>query len=517
MSGTPEPDDLFALPGLSRTAPKHGFPDREMAAQVAYEVVHGELLLDGVSRMNLATFCTTWIDDQARRLMDESLDKNIVDKDEYPQTAELEKRCVRMIADLWHAPDPAATLGTSTTGSSEAAMLGGLAAKTRWRKRGGTGTPNFVCGPVQVCWEKFARYFDVEIRQIPLRGDRLTMHPEDVAAFCDENTIMVVATFGQTFTGLFEDVAGISKALDALERKTGLDIPLHVDAASGGFLAPFAAPDLVWDFRLPRVRSINASGHKTGLAPLGAGWAMWRTPADLPKELIFNVDYLGGSMATFNLNFSRPGGQVITQYYEFIRLGRTGYTRLQESIYGVARHLAAGLDRIGPFQLIHDGDPLRGITAVCWRLRGEQVFNLYDLSDRLRSRGWLIAAYPLPADRGDETIMRAVIRHGFTVDMADLLLADVARCLTQLRAHPMATSLTSAEAGGFTHSAHAAVPLPRTPALHVLPESSGGTAKSKAAAKPAAAKPKSAAAKSKTAAAKPKPGSKPTPGKGKGK
>ncbi|WP_327143470.1 glutamate decarboxylase [Nocardia sp. NBC_01327] len=464
MTGNPEADDdVFSLPGLSRGAPKAGFPAVEMDPDAAYEIVHGELLLDGVSRMNLATFCTTWVDDQARRLMDEAIGKNIVDKDEYPQTAELERRCVRMIADLWHAPDPETTLGTSTTGSSEAAMLGGLAAKFRWRKRGGTGTPNFVCGPVQVCWEKFARYFDVEIRQIPLRGNRLTMHPDDVAAYCDANTIMVVPTFGQTFTGLFEDVAGISKALDDLQQKTGLDIPMHVDAASGGFLAPFCAPDLVWDFRLPRVKSINASGHKTGLAPLGAGWAMWRSAADLPKELIFDVDYLGGSMATFNLNFSRPGGQVITQYYDFIRLGRTGYRKVQTAIYLAAQHLAAGLVELGMFEMIHDGHPERGITAVSWRLTGERNFNLYDLSDRLRTRGWLIAAYPLPADREDETIMRAVLRHGFTRDMADLLLTDVVRGLQQLNAHPLSTSLTRKEAGGFTHSATAAVPSTELP------------------------------------------------------
>ncbi|WP_054816551.1 glutamate decarboxylase [Nocardia arizonensis] len=451
-----ELDDLFAMAGLRGGAPKGGFPDREMFPHVAYEIVHDELLLDGVSRMNLATFCTTWADDYARRLMAESMDKNIVDKDEYPQTAELEQRCVGMVADLWHAPDPAAHTGTSTTGSSEAAMLGGLAAKFRWRERGGTGTPNFVCGPVQVCWEKFGRYFDVEMRRIPLRGDRLTMHPEDVAAYCDENTIMVVPTFGQTYTGLFEDVAGISKALDDLQTATGLDIPIHVDAASGGFLAPFCAPDLVWDFRLPRVKSINASGHKTGLAPLGAGWAIWRERADLPEELVFEVSYLGGSMATFNLNFSRPGGQAITQYYDFIRLGRRGYTRVQSEIYRVAQHLAQGLNQSGLFEMIHDGDPRHGITAVSWRLREGQDFNLYDLSDRLRGRGWLIAAYPLPPDRGDETIMRAVIRHGFTHDMVDLLLADFDRCLTLLRKHPLGLSL--AEAGGFTHSATAVVP-----------------------------------------------------------
>lgn len=459
MPDNPESDDLFALPGLRRAAPKGGFPVSEMYPQVAYEIVHDELMLDGVSRMNLATFCTTWVDDQARRLMNESLDKNIVDKDEYPQTAELEQRCVHMVADLWHAPDPTGTLGTSTTGSSEAAMLGGLAAKFRWRKKGGKGVPNFVCGPVQVCWEKFARYFDVEIRQIPLRGDQLTMHPDDIAAHVDENTIMVVPTFGQTFTGLFEDVAGISKALDDIQAKTGLDIPIHVDAASGGFLAPFCAPDVVWDFRLLRVKSINASGHKTGLAPLGAGWAIWREARDLPEDLIFDVDYLGGSMATFNLNFSRPGSQVITQYYDFIRLGRTGYTRVQEQIYRVSQHLAAGLKAMGYFEMIHDGDPRRGITAVSWRLTDSgSGFNLYDLSDRLRTRGWLIAAYPLPADREDESIMRAVLRHGFSVDMIDLLLADVERSIAALQKNPRSKPLTREDTGGFTHNAKPAVP-----------------------------------------------------------
>ncbi|MGN2641865.1 glutamate decarboxylase [Nocardia takedensis] len=456
MSDENRPDDLFAMRGLRRGAPHEGFPHRELPGEVAYEIVHDELLLDGVSRMNLATFCTTWADDYARRLMAESMDKNIVDKDEYPQTAELERRCVRMVADLWHSPDAAAYVGTSTIGSSEAAMLGGLAAKFRWRARGGTGVPNFVCGAVQVCWEKFARYFDVEMRRIPLRGDQLTMRPADIARYCDENTIMVVPTFGQTYTGLFEDVAGISRALDDLQAAKGLDIPIHVDAASGGFLAPFCAPDLVWDFRLPRVKSINASGHKTGLAPLGAGWAIWRERADLPDELVFDVDYLGGSMATFNLNFSRPGGQAITQYYDFIRLGRQGYGRVQGAIYEVARHLAEGLSKTGLFEMIHDGDPRRGITAVSWRLRSGQDFNLYDLSDRLRSRGWLIAAYPLPADRQDETIMRAVLRHGFTHDMVDLLLADLDRCLTLLRKHPL--GLSRAEAGGFTHNATAVVP-----------------------------------------------------------
>ncbi|HEY2793740.1 MAG TPA: glutamate decarboxylase [Micromonosporaceae bacterium] len=456
--------DLYTEAQLRSSAPQAAFPATGMVSDVAYELIHDELLLDGVARMNLATFCTTWVDPLAHRLMAETMDRNIVDKDEYPQTAELERRCVRMLADLWHAPDPANTPGTSTTGSSEAAMLGGLAAKFRWRAAGGRGTPNFVCGPVQVCWEKFARYFDVEIRQIPLRGDALVMSPSDAADACDENTIMVVPTFGQTFTGLFEDVAGVSAALDALAARGGPDVPIHVDAASGGFLAPFTAPDLVWDFRLPRVRSINSSGHKMGLAPLGAGWAMFRSHDDLPADLVFDVDYLGGHMPTFNLNFSRPGSQVVTSYYQFIRLGRDGYARVQSTAYEVARYLARSLVALGPFELIHDGDPQRGITAVSWRLTPDAAFNLYDLSDRMRARGWLIAAYPLPADRGDETVMRALVRHGFSHDVADLFLADVRRSLDYLAAHPPVESLTREEAGSFNHSA-----TPRTPAITSQP------------------------------------------------
>ncbi|WP_167476542.1 glutamate decarboxylase [Nocardia arthritidis] len=465
MTDTRMIDDVFASNELRHDAPKVGCPEHEMRPEAAYQLVHDELMLDGVSRMNLATFCTTWVDEFARRLMSETLDKNIVDKDEYPQTAELEQRCVHMLADLWHAPDPSTTRGTSTIGSSEAAMLGGLAAKFRWRKRmhqsgKQAGRPNIVCGPVQVCWEKFARYFDVELRQIPLRAGKYHMTGADAAAHCDENTIMVVSTFGVTFTGLYENVEEISQALDRLERDRGLDIPIHVDAAGGGFLAPFVAPSVIWDFRLPRVKSINSSGHKNGLAPLGSGWAIWREAEDLPEELIFNVDYLGGNMATFNLNFSRPGGPAITQYYELIRLGREGYTRLQTAIYEVCRHLARGIADIGPFEMIHSGDPMRGITAISWRLRGIQPFNLYDLSDRLRARGWLIAAYPLPADRQDEVIMRAVIRHGFSFDMADLLLEDIRRSIDQLTEHPWTTSLTRKEAGSFTHNAVASVPTP---------------------------------------------------------
>lgn len=461
--GNLEEEDPYETGMARRGAPKRRFPARECDPRLAHALVHDELLLDGVARMNLATFCTTWAEPEALALLAESFDKNIVDKDEYPQTAELESRCVRMLADLWHSPHPGTTLGTSTTGSSEAAMLSGLAAKFRWRARrgdtAGPERPNIVCGPVQVCWEKFARYFDVEIRQVPMERDRYLMDPERCVERCDENTIMVVATLGQTFTGLFEDVAGIAAALDELERRKGIDVPLHVDGASGALLAPFTAPELPWDFRLERVKSINASGHKTGLAPLGCGWAVWRERQDMPEEMIFNVNYLGGEMPTFNLNFSRPGGQVVVQYYDFIRLGREGYARVHGATYETCAHLAQEIAKLGPFEIVHAGDPQEGIAAVSWTLaEGAQPgFNLFDLADRLRARGWLVPAYTLPANLEEVAIQRILVRHGFSRDMADLLLGDMRRSLKLLEEHPPSVSLGEADVGSFNHNAKAAV------------------------------------------------------------
>ena len=462
---TPSDSDVFAGPQALRRAPKTHFPTHAQPPREIYQLIHDELLLDGVARMNLATFCTTWVEPEVQQLMAETLDKNIVDKDEYPQTAELEARCVRMFADLLHAPDPKTTLGTSTTGSSEAAMLGGLAAKWRWRaKRQAAGLdtarPNLVCGPVQVCWEKFCRYFDVEIREVKM-GPGHVMTPEDAIAACDENTIVVVATMGQTFTGKYEDVEAISAALDAFQEKTGLDIPLHVDAASGGFVAPFCAPELDWDFRLPRVKSINASGHKTGLAPLGSGWAIWREASDLPEELIFNVNYLGGHMPTFNLNFSRPGGQVVASYYNFLRLGREGYTAVQSATYTVAAYLAEALGKMGEFDILFDGDPHRGIPAVTWKLKNDDgPYTVFDLAEELRGRGWLVPAYTLPPTQDAVAVQRIIVRHGLSLDMADLLLADFRRAIEALKNGPRGRRLEAGDAPSFTHDA--------TPALAVV-------------------------------------------------
>jgi glutamate decarboxylase len=298
-------------------------PLRELAEdgigdEAAYELINNELLLDGSARLNLATFVTTWMPSQADRLMAQTAEKNMIDKDEYPQTAEIESRCVAILADLWHAPRSDQATGCSTTGSSEAVMLGGLALKWRWRERmraagRPSDRPNLVAGiNVQVCWEKFCRYWDVEPRLVPMEGTRYTLGAAEAAALCDENTIGVAAILGSTFDGSYEPVAEIAEALDALERERGIDVPIHVDAASGGFVAPFIQPELVWDFRIPRVQSINASGHKYGLVYPGVGWALWRDRDALPSDLIFDVNYLGGHMPTFALNFSRPGSEVVT-------------------------------------------------------------------------------------------------------------------------------------------------------------------------------------------------------------
>jgi glutamate decarboxylase len=421
----------FALAGELQDVPKLRLPDGELPPDVAYQLVHDELMLDGNARLNLATFVTTWMEPAARVLMAECFDKNMIDKDEYPQTAELERRCVAILADLWGAPSGEPAVGCSTTGSSEAAMLGGLALKRRWQQGRGAdappGTkPNLVMGSnVQVCWEKFCRYWDVEMRLVPVGPDLQTtcLTPERAVAHCDENTIGVVAVLGSTFDGVYEPVAEIAAALDKLQADTGLDVPLHVDAASGGFVASFIDPDLVWDFRLDRVQSINASGHKYGLVFPGVGWAIWRSHDALPEELVFHVDYLGGDMPTFALNFSRPGAQVVAQYYTLLRLGRDGYRRVQQACRDTAMWLAAEIAKIGPFVLVSDGGAL---PVFAFRLRDDVAgYSVFDVSETLRVKGWLVPAYRMPPDLEAVAVLRVVVRNGFSRDLGEMLLEDL--------------------------------------------------------------------------------------------
>jgi glutamate decarboxylase len=452
-------DDVYASADLSVIMPRFKMPPRQHDPRHAFNVLRDELMLDGNSRQNLATFCTTWVEPEVQELMQICIDKNMIDKDEYPQSAEIESRCVHILADLWNSPDAANTAGCSTTGSSEAAMLGGMAMKWRWREKMKAAgkradKPNMVTGPVQICWHKFARYWDVELREIPMEHNRLLMTPEEVLKRCDENTIGVVPTLGVTFSCAYEPVKAVAAALDGLQAKKGLDIPIHVDGASGGFLAPFCAPELEWDFRLPRVKSINTSGHKFGLAPLGCGWVVWREAKDLPDDLILNVNYLGGNMPTFALNFSRPGGQIICQYYNFLRLGMEGYRKIQTACYDTARYIADEIGKLPPFEIIYGSDPKTGIPALAWKIKdGHNTggYTLYDLADRLRSRGWQVPAYSLPANCQDIVIQRVLVRHGVSKDLGALLVDDIRRCLEYFRSHPLTTPLTSSEATGFHH------------------------------------------------------------------
>ncbi|MBN9106608.1 MAG: glutamate decarboxylase [Propionibacteriaceae bacterium] len=405
-------------------------PADESLPETAFQIVRDEAMLDGNARLNLATFVGTWMDDYASRLYLDAADKNMIDKDEYPQTAAIETRCWTMLADLWHAPDPDHTIGTSTIGSSEACMLAGLALKRHWqhaRKAAGkpSDAPNLVMSSaVQVCWEKFCNYFEVEPRFVPVSLDHKVLDGHDLASYVDENTIGVVAIMGVTYTGMYEPVEQLAAALDQIEADTGLDVKLHVDGASGGMIAPFVQPDLAWDFRVGRVVSINTSGHKYGLVYPGIGWVVWRTAEYLPDDLVLKVSYLGGEMPTFALNFSRPGAQVLLQYYLLLRLGRDGYRRVQEACRDVAVYLSGEIGKLAPFELWNDGSD---IPVFAWRLRDgyTQNWNLYHLSDRLRMKGWLVPAYPMPADLADITVQRVVVRNGFSHDLADAFLADL--------------------------------------------------------------------------------------------
>jgi glutamate decarboxylase len=460
---------------LHLSVPRNRLAEHGMLPDTALQTVHDELILDGNARLNLATFVTTWMEPQAQRLMAECFDKNMIDKDEYPQTAELERRCVNILADLWHAPgcepgpdgQPMATgVGCSTTGSSEACMLGGMALLWRWRARheGGMGrrvggaetaAPNLVMGAnVQVCWEKFCRYWQVEPRFVPMKPGRLHLTGEEAAARCDENTIGVVAIMGSTMDGSYEPVLQINAELDKLHAASGPDIPIHVDGASGGFVAPFLHQDLEWDFRVPRVASINASGHKYGLVYPGVGWVVWRDAEALPEDLIFKVNYLGGEMPTFALNFSRPGGQVAAQYYNFLRLGFEGYRSVQQACQDVAMHLSSQIADMGPFVLLTDGSEL---PVFAFRLRDPVAagYTVFDLSERLRQRGWLVPAYTFPEDMQDTAVIRIVVRNGLSMDLANNLLDDLRMQVQLLASHPQPPAPLmpgpDKARGGFAH------------------------------------------------------------------
>ena len=426
---------------MSEPVPKYRLPDAETSPRTAYQLIHDELMLDGNARLNLATFVTTWMEPEAERLMAETFDKNMIDKDEYPRTAEIETRCVNMIARLFNAPENETPIGVSAIGSSEAVMLAGMALKWRWkaaREAAGKSAsrPNLVLGGnVQVVWEKFCRYWEVEPRYIPMREGRYVITPQEAVARIDENTIGVVAILGTTFTGEFEPIEAIHDAVVKHNAAHDLAVPLHIDAASGGFVAPFIHPDLRWDFRLPNVVSINTSGHKYGLVYPGVGWALWRGKKYLPDDLVFHVNYLGGDMPTFTLNFSRPGNQIIGQYYNFLRLGREGYTRIMSTLRDIATELSGKVAGLGPFELLSDGS---SIPVFAFRLEETSRYSVYDVSERLRVHGWQVPAYTMPPEAESVAVLRVVLREGFSRDMADMLLSDLRTVVAELEANPPA-------------------------------------------------------------------------------
>lgn len=420
----------FSRAGEATTARYTQIPDGSMLPETAYRIVRDETMLDGNARLNLATFVGTWMDEHADQLYRDAFDKNMIDKDEYPATAAIEEYCWRILADLWHAPDRTDVIGTSTIGSSEACMLGGLALKRRWqlaRRAAGKSTekPNLIMSSaVQVCWEKFCNYFDVEMRLVPVTEEHPLMDGTGLEEVVDENTIGVVVLMGVTYTGAYEPVTKIQAKLDEIQAATGLDVPIHIDGASGAMIAPFLQPELEWDFRVPRVQSINTSGHKYGLVYPGVGWIVWRNTAALPDELVFKVSYLGGEMPTFALNFSRPGAQVLLQYYRFLRLGRAGYASIQQASQDVARYLSHAIGEMDAFELLTDGSD---IPVFAWRLKAGHTdkWTLYHLSERLRIKGWLVPAYPLSGELEGQTVMRIVCRNGLSRDLAEDLLHDI--------------------------------------------------------------------------------------------
>ena len=428
---------VFGTDEEARVAPKYEMPAGMMPGEVAYQIVHDEAMLDGNSRLNLATFVTTWMDDYARKVMTENMDKNMIDKTEDPQTAEIERRCVNILAKLWNSPEKPYCTGTSTVGSSEACMLGGIAALKRWQKRRKAkglpiDKPNFIISTcMQVVWEKFAIYWDVEMRMIPVTAEKITLDPQDVVKACDENTICVVPIQGVTITGLNDNVKEINDALDKLNTEKGWEICIHVDAATGGFIHPFIDPETVWDFRLKWVLSISTSGHKYGLVYPGVGWVVWKDKQYLPEEMNFAVNYLGANIPSISINFSRPGNQVLAQYYQFMRLGKEGYKKVQQNCLNVCLYLKEQLKKMGIFEFFSDDMPN---PLFIWKLKDDpnRKWTLYDLSDALHVQGWQVPAYTMPKAMEDVIIMRVVVRQGTGFDLADLLMEDIKHCVKQL-------------------------------------------------------------------------------------
>ncbi|KAI8097851.1 glutamate decarboxylase [Gilbertella persicaria] len=428
---------VYGTRWASQDIPRFEMPEEEMPSNVAYRLIKDDLALDGNPALNLATFVTTYMEDEAEKLMAENLSKNFIDYEEYPQSVELCNRCVNMLARLYHAPMHSAdeeSLGCSTVGSSEAIILATLAMKRRWqdaRKAKGLpiDKPNLVLGAnCQVAWHKATRYLEIESREVECTEECLYMDPHKAAELVDENTIGVCAILGSTYTGHYEDVQTLNTLLEAKNKANGWDVNIHVDAASGGMVAPFVNPDLVWDFRLNRVVSINVSGHKYGLTYAGIGFAIWRSKEYLPESLIFNINYLGSDQASFTLNFSKGAAHIIAQYYILIRLGQSGFKKIMGNLTDTADHLSERLLSTGRFEILSETNG-RGLPLVAFRLKGEQHYDEFDLSTKLRERGWIVPAYTMAPKVEHIKLLRVVIREDFSRSRCEILVKDIVAAL----------------------------------------------------------------------------------------
>ncbi|UJR08014.1 hypothetical protein I4U23_012292 [Adineta vaga] len=428
--------------------PKLFMPEQPLTEQVASSIIRSELRLDGNPDLNLASFVTTEVDDACLDLMVKNLNKNLVDTSQYAHSNEIQDRCINILANLFHAPtnEQDRAIGTSTVGSSEAIMLGGLALKWRWRakqavKQGKkieeiTNRCNLIfSAAVHVSVLKLCRYFDIDARIIPLEDNCYTLNIDQVIAKCDENTCGVLAILGTTLTGEFEDIKQLNIALLKLKNEKGLDIPIHVDGASGAMIAPFIFPDIEWDFRLEQVRSINTSGHKYGLVLPGLGWIIWRSKEDLPDDIIFHVNYLGVDEPTFNLNFSRSAANIIGQYYQFLRLGMEGYRRIMQLSINNAKYLADSLTSMceGLF-IIRSRNDKPSLPMVAFSLNPDKKlqFNETIIVRCLKECGWILPAYTLAANANHITVCRIVVRETFTRNIASILLEDIRLVLLRL-------------------------------------------------------------------------------------
>lgn len=449
---------IFGTVESNESIPKYELAKKSIAPQVAYRLIKDDLLDEGNARQNLCTFCQTYMDDEAVKLMSETLEKNAIDKSEYPQTTDLENRCVNILADLWHAPKNESFMGTSTVGSSEACMLGGMAMKFRWRNRAKalgmdvtSRKPNLVISSgYQVCWEKFCVYWDIEMRLVPMDEEHMSINVDKVLDYVDDYTIGVVGILGITYTGKYDDIKALDKKLEEYNKTAKLTVPMHIDAASGGMFAPFIEPELEWDFRLKNVVSISTSGHKYGLVYPGIGWVLWRDKEYLPQELVFDVSYLGGKIPTMAINFSRSASQIIGQYYNFLRYGFEGYRQIHQRTKDVAMYLSSELEKTGLFEIYNNGENL---PIVCYKLKEDAKvdWTLYDLADRLLMKGWQVPAYPLPADLQDTIIQRVVCRSDFSHNLAELYLRDLKAAIEDLNNARVLNQKAKTGVQGFTH------------------------------------------------------------------